>query len=93
MKTFIEKLKEIWSIPELRTRILITLGILLVYRLGSYIILPGIDTRVIEAEMSKDGGSGPGLLDLLNTFTGGSFFNAAIFALGIMPYISASIVV
>ena len=93
MKTFIEKLKEIWSIPELRTRILITLGLLAVYRLGSYIILPGINTDIIEAEMNKDGGSGPGLLDLLNTFSGGAFFNAAIFALGIMPYISASIIV
>jgi preprotein translocase subunit SecY len=93
MKTLVEKLREIWSIPELRTRILFTLGLLLVYRFGSFVILPGIDTQEIQRQMDSDGGGGPGLLDLLNTFSGGAFFNAAIFALGIMPYISASIIV
>jgi preprotein translocase subunit SecY len=93
MKTIIQNLKNIWNIQELRTRILITLGLLAVYRVGSYIILPGIDKDAITASLSKSGDSDPGLLDLLNTFSGGAFFNGAVFALGIMPYISASIIV
>ncbi len=93
MKTIIEKLKEVWNVQELKTRILITLALLAVYRLGSYIILPGIDKDAIAASLSKGGDSDPGLLDLLNTFSGGAFFNGAVFALGIMPYISASIIV
>lgn len=91
MKSFIDKLREIWSIPELRTRILITIGFLAVYRFGSYIILPGIDAGALKELTGND--DGQGLLGLLNTFTGGAFFAAAVFALGIMPYISASIIV
>jgi preprotein translocase subunit SecY len=93
MKTIIQNLKNIWNVQELRTRILLTLGLLAVYRIGSYIILPGIDKDAITASLSKSGDSDPGLLDLLNTFSGGAFFNGAVFALGIMPYISASIIV
>lgn len=93
MKTIIQNLKNIWNVQELRTRILLTLGLLAVYRVGSYIILPGIDKDAITASLSKSGDSDPGLLDLLNTFSGGAFFNGAVFALGIMPYISASIIV
>lgn len=91
MKSFIDKLREIWSIPELRTRILITIGFLAVYRFGSYIILPGIDAGALKELTGNT--DGQGLLGLLNTFTGGAFFAAAVFALGIMPYISASIIV
>ncbi len=93
MKTIIQNLKNIWNVQELRTRILLTLGLLAVYRVGSYIILPGIDKDAITASLTKSGDSEPGLLDLLNTFSGGAFFNGAVFALGIMPYISASIIV
>lgn len=88
MKNFIEKLREIWSIPDLRTRILITIGFLAVYRFGSWVILPGIDSAVVRA-----GSDDTGLLGILNMFTGGAFFQAGVFALGIMPYISASIIV
>jgi preprotein translocase subunit SecY len=87
MKKFLETLKNIWSIDELRNRILLTLGLLLVYRFGSFVVLPGI----IPSKL--DSGGGQGLLGLLDAFTGGAFGNAAVFALGIMPYISASIVV
>ncbi|MDR6193589.1 preprotein translocase subunit SecY [Siphonobacter sp. SORGH_AS_0500] len=87
MNKFITTLKNIWSIEELRTRILNTLLFITVYRIGSYIVLPGID----PARLPK--GQGNGLLDLINTFSGGAFQNASIFALGIMPYISASIAI
>jgi preprotein translocase subunit SecY len=87
MKKFIETLKNIWSIKELRNRILFTLGLLLIYRFGSFVVLPGINPAELQT------GGGQGLLGLINTFTGGAFGKAAIFALGIMPYISASIVV
>ena len=88
MKRFINTLKNIWSIKELRNRILFTLGLLMIYRFGSFVVLPGI----IPSEL-KAAGSGEGLLGLINAFTGGAFGNAAVFALGIMPYISASIIV
>jgi preprotein translocase subunit SecY len=91
MKTFIQKIKEINSVEQLRNRILLTLGFLAIYRLGSFIILPGINTDALNAALGGD--SAEGLLGLLNTFTGGAFFSAAVFALGIMPYISASIIV
>ena len=91
MKKFIDTLINIYNIQELRDRIATTLGILLIYRLGAQIVLPGIDSVQLAALTSRaDGG---GLLGILNAFTGGAFANASIFALGIMPYISASIVV
>ncbi len=90
MKKFIETLKNIWSIQELRERILLTLGLILIYRLGTYIALPGLDPNGI-AEVNKQGGSG--ILGLVNIFAGGAFSRASIFALGIMPYISASIAI
>ena len=91
MKKFIENLTNIWKIEELKNRIILTLGILLVYRFGAHIVLPGIDSAQLHELATKT--SGGGLLDILNAFTGGAFSNASVFALGIMPYISASIVV
>jgi len=90
MKRLIETLKNIYKIDELRTRILYTLGIVLIYRLGSYVVLPGIDPDQLGNFQQQ---SSEGLLGLLNMFSGGAFSNASLFALGIMPYISASIVV
>lgn len=91
MKKFIDTLINIYNIQELRDRIATTLGILLIYRLGAQIVLPGIDSvQLSELTSRADGG---GLLGILNAFTGGAFANASVFALGIMPYISASIVV
>ncbi len=90
MKAFIETLKNIFKIEDLRSRILVTLGFLLIYRLGAHIVLPGVDPMQLEALQSQ---SSSGLLGILNMFSGGAFANASIFALGIMPYISASIVI
>ena len=90
MLKFIEILKNIWAIDELKDRILITLFFLAIYRLGAQVVLPGVDYNVIADAKIAGGG---GLLGLLNAFTGGAFANASVFALGIMPYISASIVV
>ena len=91
MKKFIETILNIYNIQELRGRILTTLTLLLVYRLGAQVVLPGIDSvQLAELSNRTDGG---GLLGILNAFTGGAFANASVFALGIMPYISASIVV
>ncbi|MCL4164004.1 UNVERIFIED_CONTAM: hypothetical protein GTU68_029932, partial [Idotea baltica] len=87
---FIETLKNVWKIEELRNRIILTLGLLLVYRFGAQVVLPGIDAAQLEG---LQGNTEEGLLGLLNAFTGGAFANASVFALGIMPYISASIVV
>ncbi len=87
----IETLKNVWRIEELRNRIMVTLGLLLVYRFGAQIVLPGIDASKL-AEFAGNFDSG-GIGGLLNAFTGGAFANASVFALGIMPYISASIVV
>lgn len=87
MKKLITTLTNIWKIDDLRTRILNTLLFLLIYRIGCHIVLPGVDPRALEHE-SKEG-----LLGLLDMFAGGSFSRSAIFALGVMPYISASIVV
>src|SRR5690606_5869188 len=87
---FFDTLKNIWKIEELKNRILLTLGLLLVYRFGAQVVLPGIDaSQLSNLAQQTDGG----LLGLLNAFTGGAFSNASVFALGIMPYISASIVV
>ncbi len=88
MKKLFTTLSNIWKIEELRVRILYTLLILLVYRIGSFIVLPGVDPASLDNQEAKDG-----LLGLLNMFAGGSFSRASIFALGVMPYISASIVV
>ena len=91
MYSFFETLKNIWKIEELRNRIFITLFFLAIYRLGAQVVLPGIDSvQLAELSSRTQGG---GLLGILNAFTGGAFANASVFALGIMPYISASIVV
>lgn len=91
MKKFFETLNNIWKIDELKGRIIVTLGLLLVYRFGAQVVLPGIDTQ--ELANLRNSTEGGGLLSVLNAFTGGAFANASVFALGIMPYISASIVV
>ena len=92
MKKFIQTIKNIYKIEELRKRIVYTLLLILVYRLGSFIVLPGIDPSVI-AEFSASMSNRTDALSLLNMFSGGAFGNVSIFALGVMPYISASIVV
>ena len=88
MKNLIKTIKEIWAVDELRKRILYTLALILVYRIGSYIVLPGIDAD----RLSSAAGSDNSILNLINMFAGGAFSRASIMALGIMPYISASIV-
>lgn len=90
MKKLFETLRNINKIQELRQRILYTLAIILIYRLGSFVVLPGVDPNMLANLQSQTSG---GLLGLLNMFSGGAFSNASIFALGIMPYISASIVI
>lgn len=90
MKRFFQTIQNIFKIEELRKRIVYTILLLLVYRLGSFVVLPGIDpTQLANLENQASGG----LLGLLNMFSGGAFGNASIFALGVMPYISASIVI
>lgn len=84
-------LKNIWSIKELRQRILFTLALLLIYRVGTFVVLPGVVPAALEKNASSR--SANDLLGLINVFTGGAFDNAAIFALGVMPYITASIIV
>lgn len=86
MKKLIQTLKNIWSIAELRSKILVTLSLLLIYRFGSHIALPGLDPNKIDLKSAKTGALG-----LIDAFAGGAFSQASIFALGIMPYISASI--
>ncbi len=88
MKKFLGTIRNIFAIEELRQRILYTLGFLLIYRLGSYIVLPGVDPAKLAASHNSD----EGILQLINIFAGGAFSRASIFALGIMPYISASII-
>jgi preprotein translocase subunit SecY len=88
MKKFFTTLSNIWKIEDLRVRILNTLLFLLIYRIGSFVVLPGVDPASLETQTSSDG-----ILGLLNMFAGGSFSRASVFALGVMPYISASIVV
>ena len=87
---FIETIQNIFKIEELRKRIAYTVALLLVYRLGCFIVLPGIDASMLATLQSN---SNQGLVGLLNMFSGGAFGNASIFALGVMPYISASIVI
>jgi preprotein translocase subunit SecY len=98
MKEFIQTLKNIWSLKELRDKILLTLSLVLVYRFASYVSLPAINTAEVGnllQHYQNQGGNqqGAGLLGLLSSFTGGAFSRASIMALGIMPYISASIIV
>jgi len=88
MKKILETFRHIWAIEELRKRITYTLMLLVIYRLGSYIILPGIDAEMLEGLRGQTKNN---ILGLINTFAGGAFARGAIFALGIMPYISASI--
>ncbi|MDB5120565.1 MAG: protein translocase subunit secY/sec61 alpha [Sphingobacteriales bacterium] len=88
MKKLFTTLSNIWKIEDLRARILFTLMCLLVYRIGSFVVLPGVNAETLNSQTNKEG-----LLGLLNMFAGGSFSRASIFALGVMPYISASIVV
>jgi preprotein translocase subunit SecY len=90
MKKLIQTLKNIWHIEDLRARIIATLGFVLIYRFGSFVVLPGIDPAHLDALKSQ---TSEGVLGLLDMFSGGAFSNASIFALGIMPYISASIVI
>lgn len=90
MRKLIETIRNIYKIEELRNRILYTIGIILIYRLGAYVVLPGIDPHQLS-NLQQQGSSG--LMGLLNMFSGGAFSRASIFALGIMPYISASIVI
>ncbi len=90
MKKFFETLRNIWRVEDLKTRILITLAFAAIYRFGSFIVLPGIDPAGLAALREQ---TNTGLMSLLNMFSGGAFSNASIFALGIMPYITASIVV
>ena len=89
MKKFIETLKNCWKVEDLRQRILITLLFTAIYRFGSFVVLPGINPSMLDKLQSQTAG---GLMSLLDMFSGGAFSNASIFALGIMPYISASIV-
>ena len=90
MRKAIETLKNIWKIEDLRQRILITILFVAIYRFGSYVVLPGINPSMLTQLHQQ---TSEGLLALLNMFSGGAFSNASIFALGIMPYISASIVI
>ncbi len=90
MRKFIGTIKNIWKIEDLRNRLLTTLLFVLIYRFGSFVVLPGIDPTALSALHAQTAG---GLMALLDMFSGGAFSNASIFALGIMPYISASIVI
>ena len=90
MKKFIETIKNIFKIEELRKRLGYTLALILVYRLGCFIVMPGIDTQMLAQLQTT---TQEGLVGLLNMFSGGAFGNASVFALGVMPYISASIVI
>ena len=89
MKKFIETLKNCWKIEDLRKRLLVTILFTAIYRFGSFIVLPGVNPKLLEQLQSQTAG---GLMSLLDMFSGGAFSKASIFALGIMPYISASIV-
>lgn len=86
----IETIRNIWKIEDLKSRILTTIGLVLIYRLGSFIVLPGIDPTQLSALEQQ---TSEGVMGLLNMFSGGAFANASVFGLGIMPYISASIVI
>ncbi len=91
MKRFIDTLRNIWTIEELRQRIIVTLGLVLIYRLGSYVVLPGVNIDALNAATSQNDNGG--IVGLINMFAGGAFLRASIFGLGIMPYITASIII
>jgi len=91
MKKFLNTLQNIWKIEELKQRILLTLGLILIYRLGSYVVLPGVDAQALSDARSHTEQNG--ILALINIFAGGAFSRASIFGLGIMPYITASIII
>ena len=88
MKRLIQNIRNIWKVEELRKRILLTLGLILAYRIGSFIIIPGVNYAALTTKASDQNA----LETLLSLFSGGGFTNASIMALGIMPYISASII-
>ena len=90
MKALIQTLKNIFKIEDLKKRILYTLGILVIYRLGSFVVIPGVDPNMLANLQNQ---ASAGLMGLLNMFSGWAFGHASIFAIGIKPYISASIVV
>ena len=90
MNRLIETIRNIFKIEELRKRILYTILIILIYRFGSFVVIPGVDPTQLSALQNS---SDSGLLGLLNMFSGGAFGNASVFALGIMPYITASIII
>lgn len=94
MKRFIQKIKDIWKHEELRKKIIYTLGMVLIYRIGCAITLPGVNGAIVAQQFADlaDAGGGFGITEVLGLFTGGAFTTASIFALGIMPYISASII-
>jgi len=92
MKRLLTNLKNIWKVEELRQRILLTLGLVLAYRIGSFVILPGINYGALESASAGSSDTQKGIENLLSLFSGGGFTNASIMALGIMPYISASII-
>lgn len=92
MKRFIQNIKNIWKVEELRKRIILTLSLILVYRIGSFIVLPGVNVDALMAAQAKPGSSEGTLESILAIFSGGAFTNASIMSLGIMPYISASII-
>jgi preprotein translocase subunit SecY len=91
MKRFFDTLRNIWTIEELRQRILVTLGLVLIYRLGSYVVLPGVNVEALNSATSAN--QQGGIVGLINMFAGGAFLRASIFGLGIMPYITASIII
>ncbi len=90
MQKLIQTIKNIWKIEDLRIRVLFTLGFIAIYRMGSYIVLPGVDPNALASYQKQ---ASEGILGLINMFAGGAFSRSSIFALGIMPYISASIVI
>ena len=93
-KKLVETLKNMYKIEELRKRIFYTIGLLLVYRLGCFVVIPGINPNMLGADSAlADQMNSNALLGLLDVFSGGAFANAAIFALGVMPYITASIII
>ncbi len=91
MKKFFKTISNIWKIEELRKRIIFTLGMILVFRFGSHVLLPGVDREILEAATGS--GNSADIFGLINNFTGGAFSRASVLALGIMPYITASIII